>query len=358
MTVFYIAVAVIAVGVGGVLLLATYQLNKIPKMTFADMLAYVTARKEDAVIAVGVIDNGTAEYTFYGENGKTLERAEHIFEIGSITKTFTASLLFKAISEGRICLDDRIDAYLDLPVKAYYPTIKRIITHTSGYKSIYPEGQIVLNLLKGRNIFHGISNKRLLERIGKIDPEEKDYDFTYSNFGMSVIGAVLARVYGAEYTPLINDYVRTELGLRDTKVSDGSGGLGNYWDWAKNDAYIAAGALTSTIEDMLEYARLHMGNSIGYLVDTHTVISEINANTERNVKLGIRMDAVGAAWLIDSKRGIVWHNGGTGAYNSYIGIDIENQIAVVILSNLPPNYRIPATVIGVKLMDDLRQAID
>jgi CubicO group peptidase (beta-lactamase class C family) len=47
------------------------------------------------------------------------------------------------------------------------------------------------------------------------------------------------------------------------------------------------------------------------------------------------------------------HNGGTGDYNSYIGFDLSNQTAVVILSNLSPNFRIPATVMGIKLLVDL-----
>ena len=65
------------------------------------------------------------------------------------------------------------------------------------------------------------------------------------------------------------------------------------------------------------------------------------------------MDEIGMAWIIDSRNGFVWHNGGTGNYNSYLGFDKESSTAVVVLSNTAPGYRIPATVLGVKLLNEL-----
>ena len=53
------------------------------------------------------------------------------------------------------------------------------------------------------------------------------------------------------------------------------------------------------------------------------------------------------------KNNIIWHNGGTGNYNSYLGFNPETGTAVVVLSNLVPNYRVPATVLGVKLLLEL-----
>ncbi len=69
--------------------------------------------------------------------------------------------------------------------------------------------------------------------------------------------------------------------------------------------------------------------------------------------MGIQMDEIGMSWIIDKENGIIWHNGGTGDYNSYLGFCPETGVAVVVLSNLSPNYRIPATVLGVKLLKEL-----
>ena len=66
--------------------------------------------------------------------------------------------------------------------------------------------------------------------------------------------------------------------------------------------------------------------------------------------MGSHMDEIEMFWIIDSKNNIIWHNGGTGNYNSYLGFNHETGTAVVVLSILAPNYRVPATVLGVKLL--------
>jgi CubicO group peptidase (beta-lactamase class C family) len=350
-----IILVVVAIGIGIFFGYNAYRINKVTKMTFEEMLLYTTGNNEKALIAVGIIKNGESNYVFYGENGTTLPQARHIYEIGSITKTFTASLLYRAIGEGKVNIDDSIDKYLNLPIKKYYPTLRRVLTHTSGYKNYYLDMQIISNYFGGRNPYYRIPGKKLIEQIGKINLEDRDYDYKYSNFGISVIGAVLSEVYKKEYTKLINDYIREEFGLINTMIFDSSADLENYWDWAENDAYMPAGALTSTIEDMLKYAKMQMKEVPEYLSGTHEVLAQINANTSINSKMEIHMDSIGATWIIDSENNIIWHNGGTGNYNSYLGFDKDRQIAVVILSNLSPNYRIPATVMGVKLLKELQE---
>lgn len=79
----------------------------------------------------------------------------------------------------------------------------------------------------------------------------------------------------------------------------------------------------------------------------------INASTEDYKAMGINMDEIGMAWIIDKENGILWHNGGTGNYNCYLGFQPETGTAVVVLSNLPPSYRIPATVLGIKALHEL-----
>jgi CubicO group peptidase (beta-lactamase class C family) len=284
-----------------------------------------------------------------------LPKEEHIYEIGSVTKTFTTSLLCKAISEGRISLDDSIDKYLSLQKRDYYPTIRRLMTHTSGYKGYYFEKPMISNFLHKQNDFNGISEEMLLKRLGKISLDDSDYSFKYSNFGMATLGAVLEQIYDKDYTPLMNDYISEDLGLKNTKISDGSGDLNNYWKWSESDAYMPAGALLSNITDIMQYAQIQMGEAPDYLSIAHEVLAQVNSTTGSNEKIGIRIDAVVAGWMIDNENNIVWHNGATGDYNSYIGLDKENQIGVVILSNLQPDYRIPATVMGIEILTSLQK---
>jgi len=353
--IFLTIIFVIFVGIGGYAIYGSYKLNQLSTMTFDEMMDYTTEDNNDAVITVGIIQDGKITYDVYGQNGMKLAPEEHIYEIGSITKTFTTSLLSKAISEDKISLDSSMNEYLDLPSKAYYPTIRRLVTHTSGYKPYYFEKPMMSNFFSGVNDFNGISEDMLLIRLGKIDLKDSDYSFEYSNFGMSVIGVVLEQIYDEDFTTLMNNYVSSDLGLLNTRISDGSGDLSNYWAWSKSDAYMPAGALLSNITDMMRYVEMQIDENPNYLDMAHDSLAEVNGSNASYEKMGIRIDDFGIGWMIDNEKKIVWHNGGTADYNSYIGFDKEKKIGVVVLSNLSPDYRIPATVMGIEILTDLQK---
>lgn len=329
------------------MLFGRYQMSKIPSLTFEEALAYTTTDNPDAVITVGIIKDGQVSYKVYGENGAVLPAELHTYEIGSLTKTFTAALINKAIHEGKIHLDDTIDHYLPLPYDNEYPTIKKLLTHTSGYKAYYFESPMIANFFKNRNDFYGITKKMVLAKAGGLSMDKESYGFVYSNYGYAVLGLVLEAVYDTDYSALANDFAQNELGLPDTKISDKDGDLGHYWDWKTTDAYLSAGAITSNISDMLSYAQIQLEND-SHFAACHNSLKTINASTEAYKTMGIRMDEIGMSWIIDSENDIVWHNGGTGSYNSYLGFHPETGTAVVVLSNLAPSYRIPATVLGAK----------
>lgn len=325
-------------------------------MSFDEMLTYTIEGNEDAIIAVGTITDENMEIAYYGTNKNLIEANEYEFEIGSITKTFTSSLLCKLISEGRISLDDNIDMYLDLPSGEYYPTLKKLVTHTSGYKSFYLDIQMLSNFLdKEGNDFYGVNSSMINEQIKKNLVKEKMHTFKYSNFGISVVGQILSECLDSDYTTVMTDYIESELNLLNTRISDGSGNLDGYWSWQSNDAFIPAGAIISTMDDMMQYLSLNMSNESMYLSLGHELIEDVNATKKQYEIFDIRFDAMGVGWIIDKKNNIIWHNGGTSNFNSYIAFDNDKQVGVVILSNLPPDYKIPATVMGVELIKTLQQ---
>jgi len=352
---FTILISIIFV-IGGYFLYGNYINNKISKMTFIEMVNFTTKNNNNAAITVGVINNGIISYKVYGKNAEIIQNNGYVYEIGSITKTFIASILQKAILEGEINLNSSINSYLDLPKKVYYPTLKQLITHTSGYKDYYLNLTIILNYLnKDKNSFYGINNEKLIERIGKIDLLKNEHDFLYSNFGIAVIGAVLSKVYNKNISELINEYIKTELELENTMIFNNSGNLGNYWIWDFNDAFIPAGALTSTIDDMLKYTQFHMDGIHDYLLKTHEILVNRVIVSENNfTRMNIRIDGIGMAWMIDKVNNVIWHNGGTSNYNSYLGFDKEKNIGVVVLSNLSPDYRVSATAMGIKYLLELQ----
>lgn len=343
----------LAVVCGGFLVFTKHQMSKIPEMTFEETLEYTTIGKSDAVITVGIIKDGEVSYKVYGENGKELENELHTYEIGSLTKTVTAGLVNKAVLEGKISLNSTIDEYLTLPEGNTYPTIAELLTHTSGYKSHYMEKPMVGNFFKGRNDFYGVDKEMTINRLSKLSTDKENYKFKYSNFGFATLGLVLESVYDTDYVTLCNDFLQNELGLRNTKISQKDGDLGKYWDWSETDAYLSAGAVTSDILDMLKYAQLQLEEN-NVFSDCHDSLKKTNATTQIYKAMGICMDEIGMSWIIDNENDIIWHNGGTSNYNSYLGFNPETKTAVVVLSNCSPMYKIPATVMGAKLLCEVQ----
>ena len=144
-----------------------------------------------------------------------------------------------------------------------------------------------------------------------------------------------------------------EIGQKNTKVAIFKGNLDKYWNWKKDDGYIPAGAIISNIEDMAKYLQIYLNSDEKYIVNTYTPKKEIHVDNYMYNKLDINIDEVAMAWMIDSENNFVWHNGATSNFNSYIAFNKEKNIGIVILSNLSPNKKIPATVIGGKMMKEL-----
>lgn len=345
-----LTIVFIAIGVfGGIIIFQQGQLSKLDGMTVMDMLKYCSSGK-DKKISVAIIDNGEIIYRVFGLNGEENDSI-YDYEIGSISKTYVGLLCAKAISEGKLNLDDSISNYLDLGDARYYSTIERLLTHTSGYKPYYFDSKMIGNkLAQITNDFYGISRENVLKTVKNIDLENKDYPFEYSNFGISVLGLVLEKIYNDSFTNIMNNYISNELSLHNTHVASQSGNLSGYWKWGAVDGYIPAGSIISNINDMASYLNLYMSNSKDYSQMTYAKIKEINANNPVYEKMNIRMDSVGMTWMIDELNGIVWHNGATTDFNSYIGFTKDKKKGVVILSNLNANEKISMSVIGAKLL--------
>lgn len=326
-----------------------HQLKNLQKMSTSDMLSYVT-KKSNTFVSIAVIENGKTEFYTYGQNNTRIDRNDLQYEIGSISKTMVALLIAKAIKEKKINLSDSIAAYLDLPKDCYYPTIKRLLTHTSGYKSFYFESQMIANNLKGRNDFYGVSKEQLLKKVSQVKLQDSDYAFVYSNFGFSVLGLVLESVYHKEYTELLNDFLHSELGMINSNVASCKGNLKGYWDWAKDDGYIPAGAVISDIIDMSKYLNYYLTSKSTYARMPFELLKTINYSNILYTNIDIHLDKIGMSWIYDSKNKLYWHNGGTSKYNSYIAINEDFSKGIVVLCNYGPMEKIPVTVIGARMM--------
>ncbi|WP_459129659.1 serine hydrolase domain-containing protein [Guggenheimella bovis] len=342
---------VIAVIGAGVLFYLQYkgeeQLKKLAPMSFQETLFATTKDNERAVITVGIVKDGHSDFTVYGKDAKELEKKEHLYEIGSITKTFTGGLIRDSMDQGNLNLDDTVGEILGFEGKT--PTIKELLTHTSGYNGYYFEWPMVRNFIFGGNSFRGIDKEMTLSRLKKVSVYDKEHPFLYSNFGYATLGLILEKVYEKPYEEIMNEYLKS-LGMTHSVMRKASD-LGRTWEWEENDAYRSAGDILSTISDMLRYAELQLTDPS--MASHHETLHVVKESFPRFEFLGIHMNEAASAWMKDTKNGTIFHNGATGDYNSYLGFNKEKGVAVVILSNLAPNDRVPATVMGVKLLEEL-----
>jgi len=284
-------------------------------------------------IAIGVVDHGVRRVFAFGT-----ARPDSIFEIGSVTKTFTALLLARMVSEGRVHYDE--------PVRELLPsgavpkpegaeiTLLDLATQHSGLPRM-PDNFHPADPANPYADYHPADLYHFLASHGLAKPATTE--FLYSNLGFGLLGQALANRAGVSYAALVEKEIAAPLGLKDTVVSLSAGQQARFiqghdpehrpahaWDL---DALAGAGAIRSTAGDMLTYleAQLHPGKFpalAGAISQTH----ELRADA----MIGMR---IGLAWLYVEKSGYYWHNGGTGGFSSYAFFDPKHDRAGVVLFN-------------------------
>lgn len=336
-------------------ILNTQKANKVAKMNSIEAVKDYCSDKDNIVLSIGVIYGGKADYRVYGKDGIILPKEEHLYEIGSITKTFTTSLLCKALSENKINLDDSISKYIKLNDGQYYPTIKQLATHTAGYGE-YPFSIILKSKMSSytdhRNFFSGYNTQSLIADIQKKKLTDKQYSWQYSNFGMSVLGDILTQVYNSDYKTLLENYTQKELKLFNTHVATSKADLTGYtkgnkvanWEWKDTDAFLPAGSLVSNINDMMKYANIQISDNKKYLELGYQKYAT-TSNPQYDIGLG---------WILDKNNNIIWHTGESYGFNSFIGFDRKEKIGVVILANYAGQIDNNSTKIGLKLLQELQ----
>lgn len=191
-------------------------------------------------------------------------------------------------------------------------------------------------------------------RAGEVLPDTV-YEYEIGSLTKTVTGALICRAVSEgrmELDAPVSRYIPLPEGTRDPTivqlVTHTSGYPEYYFEWEMAGNFLSGrNAFCSIVEDMLQWASLQMEEDPEYLALGHQPLRELHITQN-----GVRMDAVGVNWIYDGALGIWWHNGGTGDYNSYLCFDPEEGTAVVILSNTAPGYRIPATMMGIRLYQE------
>jgi CubicO group peptidase (beta-lactamase class C family) len=294
-------------------------------------------------IVVGLLDaGGSTRIMSYGRSGRDeLPLDGHsVFEIGSITKVFTATLLADMVRRGEVRLDDPVAKYLPSEVKVpsrngKVITLLDISTHYSGL----PRMPTNFHPRDRSNPYADYSVQQLYEFLNGYElPRDPGAMFEYSNLAMGLLGHALARRAGTTYEKLVTKRILGPLEMRETAITltpamrahlvhghDQWGDTVPNWDIP---TFAGAGALRSTGVDMLRFAAANLSSRKGSLYDAMR-----SAHVPRRTAL--LSDSGGLNWAISrpKSRVITWHGGGTGGYQAFLGLDLAARRAVVVLVN-------------------------
>jgi serine-type D-Ala-D-Ala carboxypeptidase/endopeptidase len=270
-------------------------------------------------------------------------RPDTIFEVGSITKVFTATVLADMVEEGCVALDDPVQAFLpegvELPVRGRRITLADLATQTSGLPRL-PKGLLALSLRQRRNPYAGFTEAHLQRSVAgtrlRGSPGEK---VRYSNFGFGLLGYVLARSAGQSYEELVRERICEPLGLTDTRISIPPEDVPRFargHNWRSQEvphwdlpALAGAGALRSTVADLLRFLELQLRHPTTRL---ERAARSTHAARARRGRLG-----QGLGWaslpLLGHPVNVLWHNGGTGGFRGFVGFVSESGTAVAVLTN-------------------------
>ncbi|MHB8381122.1 MAG: serine hydrolase domain-containing protein [Candidatus Binataceae bacterium] len=332
------------------------NLKPILDREFAPMLNHgLLSETAGGGIVIGIVDHGRRRIFSYGA-----AKPDSIFEIGSITKTFTGLALAQMVEQGRVSLAEPVRELLPpgtIAKSGSEITLVDLATHRSGLPRL-PD-----NLDPDPNAYSGYNIDKLREFFEKHPAlKQADTKFQYSNFGFGVLGYALARRAGCSYEQLIKDDVTGPIKLQDTVVSlspeqkkrliQGYNSAldpveSGDWDYP---FFEGAASLKSTAADMLSYlyANMHPATvDSGGLAGSPgaTLAKAMILDHQRRADVG-EQAKVALAWFFNEKLRYFCHGGGTTGYSSWAQFSPEKDRALVVLSNRLDNTPGEESLVG------------
>jgi CubicO group peptidase (beta-lactamase class C family) len=305
----------------------------------------IDAQHQGVGIVVGVIEPAGRRIVSYGSLDKGDTRVldgNTIFEIGSVTKVFTSLLLADMVQHGEAALTDPVARYLPGGVKipergGRSITLEDLATHTSGLPrmptNFFPRDS--------SNPYADYSVEQLYAFLSAYSlPRDIGIRYEYSNLGGGLLGHVLARASGSDYETVVRARILDPLGMKNTSITltpamkqrlavGHNAQLQPVANWDL-PTLAGAGALRSNVNDLLTFLSAELGYTKSNLAPAMAAMLA----QRRPASPGLE---VGLAWHVSTRKPnrneIVWHNGGTGGYRSFVGFDLQRRVGVVLLSN-------------------------
>ncbi|MGA2183808.1 MAG: serine hydrolase [Bryobacteraceae bacterium] len=309
-----------------------------------ETLANRVDQKKAVGIVVATIDANGRNVVSFGKIAKDraeIPDANTVFEIGSVTKAFTSLLLADMVERGEVRLDTPVADLLPKTVKVPSRNGRQItLLDLSTQSSGLPRLPANLRPADLANPYADYSAARLYEFLsGYTLPRDPGEKYEYSNLGAGLLGHALALKAGMSYEELVRKRILEPLGMHSTSIAltdDQKKRLAPGYNAALNpaknwdfDALAGCGALRSTANDMLRFLSANLE-----LTDTPLKAALRRMRSVRK-PTGVPDLDIAMAWHVFTKFGgeIIWHNGGTGGYRSFVGFDPAAKKGVVILCN-------------------------
>jgi serine-type D-Ala-D-Ala carboxypeptidase/endopeptidase len=276
-------------------------------------------------VAVGAF-RGRRQYSVKGDT---------VFQIGSITKTFTAVALAVADRAGWLSVDDKLSAHL--PRRFAAPegiTLAHLSSHTSGLDRL-PPGLLEDPEFDIKDPYAHFSEEDLVAALKQTKLiSEPGTKYLYSNYG----GGLLGRALSADYAGVIHDRVTGPLGLKDTTITlsheqrrrkavghDQTGASTPDW---RLPALPGTGALYGTVDDLLRYSRAHLGEAPARLKPALDLVQRprFEISPSDHVALGWHIRVMPA-----NGHTMLWHDGGTGGFTAFTAFCPSQGTGVALL---------------------------
>jgi serine-type D-Ala-D-Ala carboxypeptidase/endopeptidase len=309
-------------------------------------------------MVVGLIDRTGRRVIAYGVGDRTSLHpvdGQTIFEIGSISKVFTALALTTLADRGELSLQDPISKFLPAGVKL--PTrngqeisLLSLATHTSGLPRLPGN----LAPADDRNPYADYTLEQLYTFLsGYSLPRAIGAEYEYSNLGAGLLGHLLGLRAGTTYENLIKTQITQPLQMPDTVIqlstaqqtrfATGHTGLGQptaYWDLP---TLAGAGGLRSTVNDLLTFLAANLQFTSSPLAARLQTMQTVQVKTPDPTM------AMAIGWHVLRQPGgnVIFHDGGTGGFRSFIGFVPQRGLGVVVLANSENDV----TDLGLHLLD-------
>ena len=311
-----------------------------------DLTELIRSRVEEGRgvgIVLGVVEaDGSTRIVSYGDAGPNARPlgARSVFEIGSITKVFTGTLLADMVARGDVSLSDPVSDYLpDAVIMPSRGGREITLLDLSTHHSALPRLPDNMSPADGSNPYADYSVEQMYAFLsGHELRRDIGSAFEYSNLAVGLLGHVLARVGGGSYEDVVRDRVLGPLGMSMTGVTR-EGDLRSWMTRGHNQqgtvvplwdlpTLAGAGALRSDVGDMLTFLAANIGPPQSRLERSMRASHEVKKTIDAQRSIGLN-------WLVQAvgDEMILWHNGGTGGFRTFIGFDPDKRVGVVVLTN-------------------------